>query len=393
MITAALLLTATGQTVAATAAPTARNSAAGCMPAAIRLPDLGYGGFAGALTANTSVGWVSDSVRAPQPAMWRRGRLTLLHPPGGTQGRALDINARGDILGASNAGEFAWVRTADGGYHVLPNPAPGSVVYARRINVFGQVAGSVDDFAHAVRWPALDAAPTILPQRPTDLGATGRGLNAWGQVVGDVDDAVHTYPARWDPDSTLHVLSGVFGPDTQGTVYANNDAGQAAGENYLLDDAGTVLGDVAVRYSWTGGPTRLGTLPGDNGSTGYGISPLLGFVAGASYTQDPTSYQTLREHAVVWRGRGPLLTLPVPGLSYQQSQSEAHGITDYGTAVGWAGRFGDVLHPFQWNCVFTQGFVPPAWPPPRPGPPGTPTAPTRSGPAQLTSVFGIRNEQ
>ncbi|HWI01474.1 MAG TPA: hypothetical protein VNT27_14195, partial [Propionibacteriaceae bacterium] len=52
--------------------------------------------------------------------------------------------------------------------------------------------------------------------------------------------------------------------------------------------------------------------------------------------------------------------LPVPGLSYQQSESLVHGITDSGTALGWAGPAGGVMHPYVWTCAFAQAFVPSA---------------------------------
>jgi uncharacterized membrane protein len=370
LLAAAVLATPASAAAVGTAKPAAATamSGSGCTPTATRLPDLGYsniasvGGFAGGISGDTIAGWVADSTQHPQPAIWRHGQLELLHPPGSTYGNIFDINARGDILGVSNGGELAWVRTADGAYHVLPNPVPGSPIYARRINVVRQVAGAVGNFGDAARWPSPDAAPKLLPKRATDTEAVGRGINDWGQVVGDVDLNDWTpYPAKWDPNGTLHVLPGVFGPETQGLLFVNNDVGQAAGENWLINKEGTqVLGDVAVRYSPTGVPSSLGTLPGDNGSTAYGISPLLGFVGGDSYTVDVATFEASQRHAFVWPGHGPLLTLPVPGLTYEQSNSQVHGITDSGTALGWAGPAGGVMHPYIWTCAFAQGFVPPA---------------------------------
>jgi hypothetical protein len=130
---------------------------------------------------------------------------------------------------------------------------------------------------------------------------------------------------------------------------------------------------VAVRYSAGGGATNLGTLPGENGATAYGISQLLGYVAGSSYDNYAAGDPILSGHAFVWPGHGPLLTLPVPGLDYQQSASQVHGITDDGTALGWAGPVGGVMHPYVWTCAFAQAFVPPA---------ATPSNQTASGSAK-----------
>lgn len=346
------------------ATPTA-TSGGGCTPTATQLPDLGYSnpdnhiaGFAGGINGDTIAGWVTDSAGQPQPAIWRHGQLGLLHPPGSTSGRVFDINAKGDILGMSGDRELAWLRKADGSYQVLPNPSPGNFFSTRRLNVFDHIAGAVGP--DAARWSALDAAPKILPKRPTDVDAAGLGINDWDQVVGYLDTEDNAYPARWDPDRTLHVLPGVFGPNTAGLLFANNDVGQAAGENWAIDSGGNLLGDVAVRYSAGGVATNLGTLPGENGATAYGISRFLGYVAGSSYDNYAATDPILSGHAFVWPGHGPLLTLPVPGLSYEQSASQVHGITDGGTALGWAGPVGGVLHPYVWTCAFAQGFVPPA---------------------------------
>ena len=368
LLAATVLATSDSAAAAGTAEPAVSTvtSGHGCTPTATRLPDLGYsnrfqiGGIAGGVSGDTIAGWVADSTQHQQPAIWRQGRLELLHPPGSTYVNVLDMNARGDILGVSNGGEFAWVRTADGVYHVLPNPVPGSPIYARRINVLRQVAGAVDNSTDAVRWPGLNTAPTVLPKRPTDLYATARGINDWSTVVGNVGDDTHAFPASWDRTGNLRVLPGVFGPESQGDLYVVNDVGQAAGENYLMNSDGTLNAGVAVRYSPSGVPTKLGILPGTNGSTAYGISPLLGFVAGGSRSIDPVTFDESNWHAFLWPGYGPLLTLPVPGLSYQQSESLVHGITDSGTALGWAGPAGGVMHPYVWTCAFAQAFVPSA---------------------------------
>jgi len=51
--------------------------------------------------------------------------LELVSYPGFRRRRIFDINARGDIVGASDMGVFAWMGTADGAGHVLPKPGTG----------------------------------------------------------------------------------------------------------------------------------------------------------------------------------------------------------------------------------------------------------------------------
>lgn len=62
-------------------------------------------------------------------------------------------------------------------------------------------------------------------------------------------------------------------------------------------------------------------------------------------------------HAFVWLGGGSSKTLPVPGYSYADSESNAHFITNDGTVIGQSGRTGGPGSATVWTCVQAQAYV------------------------------------
>jgi hypothetical protein len=119
------------------------------------------------------------------------------------------------------------------------------------------------------------------------------------------------------------------------------------------------VSDEATVWSPSGVPTGLGFLPGTNLSVAYGLSES-GYAAGLTQAVSYPGFGPLRQpHGFVWPGRGPLLTLPVPGLSYARSESYYHQITDNGTVAGTAGRVGGPDLPYVWRCAFQQAYRPP----------------------------------
>src|SRR5262245_59490467 len=83
----------TGALLVAPSTASAASAATTCASAIIRLPDLGYGGGATAFNGTTVVGLVFDANGRIHPAIWRAGKLTVLHRNGIGIGVALDINA------------------------------------------------------------------------------------------------------------------------------------------------------------------------------------------------------------------------------------------------------------------------------------------------------------
>jgi len=154
------------------------------------------------------------------------------------------------------------------------------------------------------------------------------------------------------------VLSGAYGPGTPADLYEINNAGTAAGESYRTDATGNTVSDEATVWSPSGVPTGLGFLPGTNMSVAYGLSES-GYAAGLSQAVSYPGFGPLSQpHGFVWPGHGPLLTLPVPGLSYAHSESYYHQITDNGTVAGTAGPVGGPDLPYLWRCAFQQAYRP-----------------------------------
>jgi hypothetical protein len=345
------------------AAPAASRPAAGksCTPAVTRLPDLGHGGEAVSFNATAVIGDVLDARGRPHPAIWRAGRLTVLRHGIGT-GSALDINARGDIIGQNPQGAHAWELRR--GQLTFLRDVPGSTgPYARRINSRGQIAGAVGHQPFAARWASASAAPTVLRPRRGDRYSFAKGINDSGVVAGDTDEADLTpHSAVWSPAGHIRVFAGAYGPGSPGDLFEINNAGATAGESYRITGPGPFSSDEATVWSPSGVPAGLGFLPGTNMSTAFGLSQS-GYASGGSWPFDYVHFRFLGPpHAFVWPGHGPLLALPVPGLRYTRSESVVHQIDDNATVAGTAGPVGGPDHPYLWTCAFAQAFVPPQTP-------------------------------
>jgi uncharacterized membrane protein len=347
-----------------------------CRPTVTRLPDLGHGGAAIAFWGGTVVGGVVDARGRPHPAIWRHGHLHVIRTPAIRNGGANDINERGQIVGWADSFTTSW--ELNRGRITILRDVPGSHSdYARRINSHGQIAGAADDQTRAARWDSASASPVLLPPQPGDTSSFSKGINDRGWVAGDTDEADGTpHSAVWSTAGRIRVFAGAYGPGTPGDLFVINDARTSAGESYQVSSGGAVLADQATIWSRLGVPAGLGFLPGLNQSTALGLSGS-GHVSGESALVDYAHGTTLAMHAFVWPGHGPLLTLPVPHLTYARSQSLVHQIRDNGTVVGQAGPAHGAMHPYVWTCAFQQAFLP--------HPPATQSARTES-----PSVAGIR---
>jgi len=347
--------------------PSVPAAAAACRPAIIRLPDLGYGGGATAFNDTTVVGLVFDANGRVHPAIWRRGKLTVLHRNGIGIGVALDINARGDIVGTNRQFSQAW-ELRSGTVRLLRHPpgssGPGSI-FARRINARGQIAGGAafpSGAADGLRWASASAAPAILRPRPGDAASSADGINDIGVAAGETDQLVGgqliQHAATWNRSGHIRVLSGAYGPGTPADLFEINNAGTAAGESYRTDARGNFVSDDATVWSPSGAPTDLGFLPGTNLSVAFGLSES-GYAAGLTQAVRYRDGMPLSQpHGFVWPGHGPLLTLPVPGRSYAHSESFFHQITDNRTVAGTGGPVGGPDRPFLWTCAFQQAYRP-----------------------------------
>jgi uncharacterized membrane protein len=358
-------------TIVVSAATVSSASAGGasCRPTVTTLPDLGYGGGASAIHGNTVVGFVFDASGAQIPAYWRDGRLTQIG--GFSEGVALDINPSGEIVGNGDSFSAPWA-LVHGAVQFLP--ASGGFDYARRINAWGQIAGTIDNYA--VRWDSYSSQPVNLQPAAGDSFSFAKGINDLGQVAGDTDSLDGTQrPAIWNLAGRIRVLASGFGTGAFGDLYAINDLGQSVGESFPSDFS-TVR---ATRWSSAGAPTLIPLLPGTNASQGLELNEL-GWASGVAIVAfDPATGNDQGHHAFVWFGAGPALTLPVPGYSYADSESDAHYITNDGTAVGSAGPAGGPDAATVWTCVQAQAFVPGG---------SAPTSRHRPAPAPGRVTFG-----
>ena len=346
VLTAALVLAA----AAATASPPSA-AAAPCRPTVRTLPDLGYGGGGLATHGDTVVGFVNASTGTSLPAYWRNGQLTLIG--GMSQGSASGINAFGEIVGNGDfwSSPFALLQGT-----LQPLAAPGGYDAVGKVNDWGQISGTIDNYA--VRWNSYTSQPVNLLPAAGDTFSTGRQINNLGQVAGDTDDANYVPRAAiWNLAGQIRVLPSGFGDGQPSDLFPINDFGQSAGESYMLGGPLDFTADQATRWSAGGVPTLIPFLPSTDLSTGYTMNDL-GWVGGIAQAFDYSTGNFDGYHAFVWFGAGPSKTLPVPGYTYADSQSVAHFITDDGTAVGASGPAGGTSAATVWTCVQTQAYVP-----------------------------------
>jgi uncharacterized membrane protein len=341
----------------------------GCVPSVTVLPDLGYGGEAGAFNHDTFVGLVNRANGSRAAAYWRHGRLHLIHP-GFNTGTASDINEDGVIVGQANGGKLAWVHEPDGKLYFLPNPTGehghGSIS-ARRINSSGQIAGTVGYLTNAARWDSPTQDPVLLPPAPGDAASYVKGINDAGDVAGDTDYlepdvGLVPHAAVWSAAGDVHVLPGLY--DGLGTgwypgseLFEINDAGVSAGDSAAYRPDTEEFVQQATLWRGDGTPVGLGVLPGTDFSIALGLSST-GEAAGGSSTWDESV-----NHAFVWSAATGMLALPVPGAaSYAESQSIVHQI-EGGTVGGESAPDGSTpMRPTVWRCAFAQAFHPAAVP-------------------------------
>jgi uncharacterized membrane protein len=340
------------------------------VPDIIQLPGIGAGGETVA-SFNGAGAAVGNSAAAPrssrQPVVWVDSRPTLTPlAPDLVSGGALDINARGEVVGNMFDAGGGWH-----GYHwdgrrlALLKGLGGGFIYARRINAGGEIAGTADDPAgttYAVRWPSAAADPQVLAPMSPDNASFAKGINDSGMVGGDSDlvteEVFRLHAALWNRIGSVRLLDGIGGPGSEGQILEVNNVGQAAGDSLnTIDYADPALAIHATRWEPDGSAVDIGVLPGDTFSSGLGLSPS-GDVAGVSNRTDYATGESGIGHAFVWPGGGPPLALPVPHGAWAETETVAHQIDDRGTVAGGYQVPGEPPHAILWACAFVQAFQP-----------------------------------
>ena len=141
------------------------------------------------------------------------------------------------------------------------------------------------------------------------------------------------------------------------TTYTVIDLGTLGGQHSMalgINESGQVTGEAepppvsrARAFVWDSGVmTELELRPGDDHSRGMAIN-ASGQVAGFSGYEiiDPWTYEVVPYNtAVLWTG-GVVQTLGTLG----GTTSEAWGLNDSGTVVGWSRTASGAIHPFVWD--------------------------------------------
>jgi probable HAF family extracellular repeat protein len=190
-------------------------------------------------------------------AVWRSGRMTVLPTLGGINATALEINNRGEIVGAAGDGTpdatcappqrthfQAVVWASESGNISKLAPLPGDQVgFALRNNDHGQVVGSsglcsntklgaLPVGPHAVLWD--NGSPINLGNLGDPNVGVGVDVNNRGQVIGAAsvpDGTLH--PFMWTKTSGIRDLGLMSADpaDAMNTPFALNDRGQMVGSS------------------------------------------------------------------------------------------------------------------------------------------------------------------
>lgn len=132
-----------------------------------------------------------------KPVIWRNGRVHELPTyPGDPDGWANSVNDRGWAVGASGVcflypHALLW----KGGQVIDLGNLGGTFTWPTDINNHGQIVGVSEggDFSHAFLWQ--NGAMTDLGTLPGDVDSTAYAINNHGQVVGESTDAYSSNPS------------------------------------------------------------------------------------------------------------------------------------------------------------------------------------------------------
>lgn len=200
----------------------------------------------------------------------------------------------------------------------------GSSAAAKALNEDGATAGFATDIFDTRHAIAYGPDGSLLPLSVVG-DAMATGINAGGQISGTQWVGGQAFATRWDADGSWSVLSG---PGS----YSNaiNAGGQVTGM-HTVDGEGRVF-----TASADGTVIDLGTMPGGNWSSGYGIN-AAGDIAG--YGMGPTGFG-----AFSWSEDAGYQSLG--GLG--GTNSYAMGINDHGAVTGHAQTSAGYLRAVLW---------------------------------------------
>jgi probable HAF family extracellular repeat protein len=292
---------------------------------------------------------------------------------------AVDINARGDVLGRADGVKGGRISFVQKGNRIVWLPAHAPALWAQRLNNGGAVIGRLGrDDAFVWRGGVLTTLAI------GDGGTAVFDINNQGQIVGNAYDTVSgLHPFVWR-DGKVRLLPGTPAANANDSITAINDAGAMAGftgrkgprrivmnatiwENgharrlpmppgtlYGSADAINERGEAAGSYR-AAGPNRVGFVSDgrttDLGPMGGDVSPSAinnrGEVVGTAEVRGPLRYggrlrldfwRAFRfewpRHAFLWRnGRIMDLNDLIPHRSGWELE-EANAINDAGQIVG-----------------------------------------------------------
>jgi uncharacterized membrane protein len=301
------------------------------------------------------VGESDDGHGQIRPVAWTHGRVIDLGTPSAPgEADGLDVNDRDVVVGtfgqtddsAATEHGFSWYR---GRLEILPGLPRAGATSARRINQWGEIAGSAfdaDGHEHPVVWDSRGRIHDLgLPPGFTDGYLLA--LNNHGDVGGAAFAADGSERAFTWHEGTFRLLSTLGGPTAQVNVI--DDHGVAAG----IADVDATGTSEATLWRMRGAPSGLGFFSGGNFSWVLGTNGQGDYTGIASLSPtDPFP------HVFVAHTGGPLLALPLLSGDYASNPSIAHGIDRHGDVVGASNVADGHAHATLWLRAFEQAFVP-----------------------------------
>jgi len=332
------------------AGPSAAPTTASCVIQ--RLGTLGgrYGSVTAAAANGDAVGIANNAAGVAEPVLWGSGRPDRIGT-GLVNSVPTGINARGDVVGNSSAGEntigWAWIRhriiRLQGLHGLTANPAAisnrGVIVGALDTteglpDEGGSTPGGSENEQAAV-WRSAAGPPQKLAPLPGDQGGNAFAVDRHGRV-GGVSEGVRFRPVIWDRAGRPHALPGLGGG--YAAVRAFGPRGLAVGDAVAVDGK-----DHPVEWDAAGRITDLGLPPGSRTAQATAVLPG-GVVVGTA--QVPVAGGGVVAQAVRWVRPGqPQLLGGRTGMEQTVVVSaSARSVAGY-LADAKGGR-----HPVMWRC-------------------------------------------